>query len=546
MKNKIRTQELCVGLILLIVGILSFVYWGNQKEVWFCDEIYSYESANGIEQDWPASNKGVWMTGKDVEAYFAADIDYLLLDNISARLYNDHVPLYFWLFRMVSMFLFKGSGTIWIGLTLNLFFYLIVLAVGYKLFVRLTGNVFVAGSVMLVTGVVNRLMLNQATTLRMYMMLLWGELFLILAGLWILQNLEKDKMSAGVFVFLFVVSTAGLLTHYHYWVFYAITAALFCVWILILAMRKGRKAFWRSIEFRYVLAWVGNFAASLCVTTILFPYCKWNLNRGKGQTALHSVFVFNREKWENICWGYHRLVASIFGENIPTVLGLVVIFGCIACGAIILYRRNEKVKLSGLVLVTMVAQAYQLIVCFTLPDAQEERYLWGGFTLIMWCLCYSLFLLLRRLFAGLRDEKMNHRLGWVAGTVLTLCCLWGQFRVIDGGNGVAYLFHPQKDVALLDAHSEEAWVVYGPTIGVYSYYDWLKPERICFVSHEKTEADARAILELMEDDQFILYTHENYLPEALEFFEQVLGKELSGEYLTKSTNLTVYTIEVSK
>ena len=40
------------GMALLIVGIINFLYWGNKKEVWFCDEIYTYESANGFEQGW--------------------------------------------------------------------------------------------------------------------------------------------------------------------------------------------------------------------------------------------------------------------------------------------------------------------------------------------------------------------------------------------------------------------------------------------------------------------------------------------------------------
>lgn len=49
------------------------------------------------------------MTGEDVEAFFAADWDRLSLNDITIRLYNDHVPLYFWLFRMISLFSSKGA-----------------------------------------------------------------------------------------------------------------------------------------------------------------------------------------------------------------------------------------------------------------------------------------------------------------------------------------------------------------------------------------------------------------------------------------------------
>ena len=45
-----RKQSLLALTILVVVGIVFFLYWGNQKEVWFCDEIYTYESSNGFEQ----------------------------------------------------------------------------------------------------------------------------------------------------------------------------------------------------------------------------------------------------------------------------------------------------------------------------------------------------------------------------------------------------------------------------------------------------------------------------------------------------------------
>lgn len=51
--NKVR--KIIPGCVLVLLGILTFLYFADLKEVWFCDEIYSYESANGVEQSWPAS-----------------------------------------------------------------------------------------------------------------------------------------------------------------------------------------------------------------------------------------------------------------------------------------------------------------------------------------------------------------------------------------------------------------------------------------------------------------------------------------------------------
>lgn len=64
-KNRSR-RAFVIGIVTLIIGIISFLYWSEKKQVWFCDEIYTYESANGFEEDWPANTKDEWMTGDDV------------------------------------------------------------------------------------------------------------------------------------------------------------------------------------------------------------------------------------------------------------------------------------------------------------------------------------------------------------------------------------------------------------------------------------------------------------------------------------------------
>lgn len=535
-------SRLWIGILLLALGVASFVYWGGKKQVWFCDEIYTYESANGFEQDWPATYVDQWIEGADVEAFFAADQDRLALNDITVRLYNDHVPLYFWLFRMVSFFFFKGSGTIWIGLVINLFFYLIILGLGYVVLLRLTNHPLVSGCAMFVMGVANRLMLEQATVLRMYMMLLLAEALLLAAGLLILRKAGEGRLSPWVLVFLSVVSVAGFLTHYHYWVFYGVMAALFCTWLLALAVKSRGRRFWTACSFWYAAAWVGSFLLSLFATIKIFPYCQWNLNRGKGQTALKSIFIFSTDKIRQIGWGYERLAVSLFGEGVPAALGLLAVFGCILGGMLILYKKRQWGRLAGMVLTVLTAQLYQIVVCFTMPDAWEERYLWGAFTFMMFCMVWGGILIGSEFYRRLGNEKVHGYIKLSAALILFISLLAGEIMVIDGGRGIAYLFHPEKDVALLKEHRQEPWIVYGPTVGVYSYYDWILPERICFLTAERSSEDEAAVLAL-DGDNFVLYVYEDYLPDALDFFRKVLERPLEATYLTKSTNLTVYLVE---
>ena len=538
-----KTQILGIALVLLVLGMVSFLFWGSKKQVWFCDEIYTYESANGFEQDWPATYVDEWMTGTDVEAFFAADGDKLNLNDITVRLYNDHVPLYFWLFRIISFFFFRGSGSIWIGLSINLFFYLFLLETVYFLFLRLVNSPVLSGIVVVLSFIVNRLVIEQATTLRMYMMLLWAQVLLLLAGMWVLENVWKNKLSPLSFICLYLISVIGFLTHYDFWVFYAMTATFCCMWLLIMAVRKQGKMFWRSMEFGCVLIWCIDFALALFSTIQIFPYSRWNLNRGKGQTALHSLFDFSTLKLKQIVWGYERLSGAVFGDSVPVAAGLLLMFGCIIGGGILLYKNKEKKLLTELVLIVLIAQGYQLAVCFTMPDAWEERYLWGEITLMMFCMAWDAILLLRFGFSKIDNGRIR-RLGICATSIILSACIFaGELTIIDGGRGIAYLFQEEKDVEVLKAHEDIPWVVYGPTVGVYSYYDWLIPNKICFLTTEDTIDDRSAIQELQDENRFILYLYEDYFPHALELFEQELGRDLDGRYLFRSTNLSVYLIE---
>ena len=547
MKNRLfykkeNFKTVIMGLLLLAAGTLSLLYWGSKKEIWFCDEIYSYQSANGFEQDWPMNCLDQWMTGADVDAFFAADWDRLSFRDITVRLFNDHVPLYFWLFRAVSFFFFKGSGTIWIGLTINLLFYLLFLILGYLLFCRLTKKPLLSGTILFLTCIVNHLLLEQITILRMYMMLLLAEALLLLGGYFILREVSKDRLSPGVFFCLFLIGTAGFLTHYDFWVFYAAEASVFCLWLLIRAFRKGKGKFWSSAEFRHVAAWFICFVLSLLATIWLFPYCRWNLNKGKGQMALTSLFDFSAEKIRQIAQGYEHLSLSLFGTLFPAAVGLLLIFGCILGGCILLHRKKEYRTLTGFSLTVLTAQAYQFMVCFTMPAGFEERYLWGSNTIMMLCMAWGAALLLQALFSGIQDEKMRRTTQWAAGLVLSVCILAGELSIIDGGRGIPYLFDEQKDVELLEENRDIPWIVYGGAADVYSCYDWRIPARICFLSLNYTAEDQAAMQDL-NSGQFVLYVYEEHFSEALKFLEQELGRTPEAAYLTRSTNYFVYLVK---
>ena len=476
-----------------------------------------------------------------MEAFFSADAEHLSLKWISDSLYSDHVPLYFWIYRIIAFFCFKGSSTLWTGYSINIFFYSLFLLCAYGFWQKVTKKPILSAGIVLVSSIVNKVMIAQITILRMYMMLVFAEMILMIVCLKILKDKNNEKLKFSNYFLLFVVSVFGFLTHYDYWIFYAVTAAIFCAWLVLLAIRKKKAFFWKSIEFRCVVAWIGNFICSLLLTIIIFPYCRWNLNRDKGKTALNSIFMFSLEKLKNILWGFKRLSISIFGESMPFEIGILILFCCIIGAVILLYRAKELNKMSVLCFMVSIALVYQMIVCFTFPAGNEERYLWGNFTLIHMCFVWSGYLILDKLLNGVKKIKKVYVLYGVS-LCFTIVLLVFQWNSIDMGRGIPYLFHPQKDMEALESKRELHWVVYGSVEDVYSYYDWLIPNQICFLSQNNTVEDREAVLKLEEIEEFVLYTYPAYFPQAMEFLDQQLKGKYTGEKLTQSTNMEVYII----
>jgi hypothetical protein len=550
-REKFIRHLLPMGL-LLVLAVTFFVFWANQKELWFVDEIYTYESANGFETDWPHTITGKWQTKAEVEQFFAADDKALSFDAISIHLYNDHVPLYFWLFRTISVLFFAGSGSIWIGYTLNLAFYILSLLLIYTVANALTRSRWSAFGVTLLSGVVNLLMLEQAMTLRMYMMLFWAMMVLLLCSFWFVACVTEGKKWLTSYLALFAASLFGLLTHYDFWIFYAACAAICCLYLLFLAIRKKDEKFFRTREFRAVCLWVGNFVAAFVSTLLLFPYARWKLNTGKGEMAIDALFVFSKEKLADILMGYQRLPETFFGEKIPALIGLLLMMAGL-CFAIWYLETTKRKRLAQLYFLTVaIAELYQLAVCFTFPTGYVERYLWGSYAILHLCMLIG-WALAGHYFAKpladllgrvVKNAIVCRVLLGLAAVSLFVLLLFTQARLIGNGDGIAYLRYPGKDVALLEEKADLPWIVYGEYEGnVSAYGDWRIPEEICFLEDASAPESQEAIGRLQTENGLILYVYEREAQSAIAALGKALDAKVQEQYLFRSTNYLVYLIE---
>lgn len=487
----------------------------------------------------------IWQNGADMGQFFAATGDSLALSQVAANLYDDHMPLYFWIYRIISWLFFRNEATFVPGILINLFFFVSVFVLSWVILRKVTQSDLIAcGGCLLAFGLLP-LFLAQETMFRMYMMLTADVAYLLACAFLIMNNVIEKRYKLAPFIYLLAVSTVGLLTHFDYWIFYAGTASVFCLFFVALSLIRHQKRFWKSIEFCSVLSWVVSFVAAMSITVVLFPYCVWNINRDKGKMALDSLFVFSKDKIRLICQGFENLSVSLFGLFMPEVLGVFLFFAIGIVGLILLHKQGKMKEFWGLLLTDAVCVGYILIVAFTMPAGFETRYFWCSYSVLFFTTYYCIVLIIKwtqSQWNGKKMEKTYNRIYGVCLAVVSVAFIGMILYQIDGGRGIPYL-KSDKDVTALEKNKEIPWVMYGG-LDAYSAYDFVMASTFCVLDITDREAAEQALLPLKEQSVFVLYCNPANELEAISTMEGVLDANLKLDYLTTSTMNKVYLAEV--
>lgn len=307
--NTDRAGKLYVTVVLILVMVLGG-FWCTQKNGMFLDEIYSYGLSNGYYTPFLTTIK----QGDIVDTTFSHKelVDYLTTSEEDAFSYNSvfynqmkdvHPPLFYVVLHTVSS-VFPKTFSKWIGLGLNLLYFLITLLLMNNLSKQLFHNRFISGLMIVLYGCTSYA-LSNVVFIRMYM--LSTMLTVALASL-VLQILKTDKWSN--YILSCIVVCAGLLTHY-FFVFYAFFISAFLV-IYLLYQKEYKKAVKSSI---FLVLGVIAFVA-------IFPTCLQHITAktGGGTTSAEYISSFS----------FHRILGNAYelatGYIFPIVLGILLLF----------------------------------------------------------------------------------------------------------------------------------------------------------------------------------------------------------------------------
>ena len=218
--------------IILIFQLCVLTYFCCQKKSFHIDEVYTYILSNSYHTDRISNSDKVfdrWINGEEtfhdfVTVQSGEQFAYHKVYYNNSR--DAHPPLYYFLVHTVSS-LFPDLYSKWIGLGINLFFFVLTQIVLFRLSVNILGDRKWALLPPLIYGTFP-ICIDTVLFIRMYAMLTFFTILTFFIH-WLFYA-EKLKLP---FLWIFLITFAGTFTHYYFAVPSFYLAAAFCLFLLV-------------------------------------------------------------------------------------------------------------------------------------------------------------------------------------------------------------------------------------------------------------------------------------------------------------------------
>lgn len=223
LKNFINKHKFAI-ISLIIIMIVAILYCLSKRS-FHVDESLSFALSNH-PTGWITYEPFGWFEKDFFSNYAVTDSPFNY-----ARVYNNqywdvHPPLYYYLLHSICSF-FPYRFTIWFGLIINLFSFLISAILIYAIAYKLLKNDKLASIAILLFGL-NKYVLDCLIFIRMYMLSAMFVLFFIYFAI----NIVLDKNKKLSYFGLLLSTICGGLTHYHYYFIIASISLFISIYLI--------------------------------------------------------------------------------------------------------------------------------------------------------------------------------------------------------------------------------------------------------------------------------------------------------------------------
>ena len=370
-KKQFKTRKYQRGAIVtavLILQMLLIVICGTEKANYHVDEYATYILANSSRGISIEVEEGRKYCGDELfHPYFVVDRDarfdyHTVWENQSKDV---HPPLYYVVIHTVCS-LFPGMFSKWFGLAVNLFFFILTGILVYNTAAKIYSDNLKALIALGIWGCMAGVV-NTSVFIRMYTM----AGFFVTAAVYIHLQLYKEK-KAGIkfFAEVFLVTTAGGLTHYYIVVFIFFLALFYLIYFLY--KKRLQEA------FCYIVTYVISAITALAI----FPSMLDHVFGGyRGEEAFSAIS--DTKKFLDI-FQYVQLLAKEMTGNI-FVLGVLFCIAVLLIGEKV-YRRGIKNVLQRLIdlpeLAMLVSSFFYCLIIMRIAPYITGRYLSPVYSLV--------------------------------------------------------------------------------------------------------------------------------------------------------------------
>lgn len=503
---------LFLGLILsLFIAVGAFCYYGNEKEIIFCDEVYTYTIVN----------HGIGLNVRDNRWYEDGEMDYRLNSSSGYYGYKEaieitgqdvHPPVYYLVFKTFSM-LFPNSTSKWIGFAANLVAYIPMLALLYWAIWKISKKVWVATLLTILFGT-HPGVLGYALLIRMYF---WLAFWLFLFFLQTKKMYSAKETNWKMYIVLGAITFLGFMTQYYFAVYVVFFSLLWGIDRLI----HGK---WKQI-----FAYFATMISAVGLSTWFFP--QWIHHIFFGYKGEDSFATLN--SWDNyleeLKQTFHIVATYVFENGRIYWIAFFVIIG------LFFTLRDSQLKtIKKHYMMHIAAQIlYYCIVAHVMPSV-EQRY----FVSVILVQLITLLLMLTHVFVHYKLSERKLVAVGLAGVALVAV-----MYLPDYTDDFPYSGYKYKEGRLtVEEYADIPWVYYGERDWEMhcTAFDVLIPNQLMYIRDLSTLTYDEV---LQSSSEIVVYTKtEDEINAFVQKMNEVSGLEWQCNYLAERAFNDAYLI----
>lgn len=457
--EKIRSDKriYLMLVLLLVLQLLTALYFCGKKTGFHYDEYYSFYSSNVTWGLVPTDRE--WKDGGEIRNEFTVlpGEGFRYSDVVRMQTYDVHPPFYYLLLHTVCS-LTPGVFSKWPGLVLNLVFFaaswcilaLLAFELVQAVWSKRAGRL-AALPVCLLYGF-NPAVISGIMLVRMYMLL---GLFVLLATWLHVRALNRNRRGWGFYLPLILTVYLGFLTHYYFAVYlFFLAAAMECYLLFETVEQKSWGQKWKDC-FIYGIATVG----AMLFAVVSYPACLGHIFRGyRGTEAMGEFFDVSNTA------GRLRFFAGLLNEYVfGELMALVVLVILLLAVTAWTLKKLSGKKTEGLAMryralwvpAAAVSGYFAVVTKTALLTAEEaNRYQLPVYGLILLLVVvFTMLLAEKGLSAGIRKPAW-----FLAGAVFVLL-LAGEGKGLIQGR-VLFLYEEDAENIAFAQENHDTPVIY--------------------------------------------------------------------------------------